>query len=137
MFGFFREFMIIGILTVIGAVFSLYSGLMSPPWQEPVLAAGEIRLRDIQALDVIWIDARTRNDYDAGHVPEAILLNEPTWDDGIHDLMGVWLTDTRPIIVYCSSAQCDTSKRIAARLREALPEAEIYSLKGGWEAWKK
>jgi hypothetical protein len=37
--------------------------------------------------------------------------------------------------VYCGSESCGTSKRIAERLRESLPDAEIYSLKGGWDAW--
>jgi len=53
------------------------------------------------------------------------------------ELMGAWLPAPRPIIVYCGSESCGTSKRIAERLREALPDAEIYSLKGGWDAWSK
>ncbi len=137
MFGFFRELLIIGTLTVVGASFSLYSGWMPPPWQGPSLTAGEIRLRDAQVLDAIWIDARSRDDYDTRHISDAILLNDSNWDEGIQDLMGIWLIHARPIIVYCSSTQCNASKRIAAQLREALPEAEIYSLKGDWEAWKK
>ena len=137
MLWFFREFAIIVTLTTCGAAFSLFSGLMPPPWQEPELAAGEIRLQDAQALNVIWIDARSKTEYDAGHIPDAILLNDSNWEEGIRNLMDTWLTQMRPIIVYCSSLQCSFSKRIAEQLRSALPEAEIYSLKGGWEAWKK
>jgi rhodanese-related sulfurtransferase len=134
MFRFIREFAIITALTTCGAAFSLSSGLMPLPWKEPELAAGEIRLK---VLDVIWIDARSKMDYDSGHTSEAILINESNWDDGILNLMNVWLINARPIVVYCSSAQCNSSKRIATQLRDALPEAEVYSLKGGWEAWEK
>ena len=137
MFQFIRELGIIGALTLCGAVFSLSSGLMPLPWKEPELAAGEIRLKDVQALDVIWIDARSKTDYDSGHIPDAILLNNSNWDTGIHDLMNSWLIHPRPIVVYCSSKQCSASKQIAKQLRDALPEAEVYSLEGGWEAWEK
>ena len=137
MFCFLRELAIIVTLTICGATVSLYSGLMPPPWKEPELAAGEISIQDAQGLAVIWIDARKRTDYDSGHIPDAILLNDSNWEEGIQNLMDSWLIHTRPIVVYCSSEQCNSSKRIAARLRESLPEAEIYTLKGGWESWEK
>ena len=137
MFRFTRELGIISVLTCLGAAFSLSSGIMPLPWKAPKLAAGEIQLRDVLALDVIWIDARNQSDYDSGHIPDAILLNNSNWDAGIDNLMGAWLATPQPIVVYCSSEQCDTSKQIAQKLRDALPEAEIYSLKGGWEAWER
>ena len=127
--------MIITALTVLGAAFSLCSGLAPLPWAEPELAAGEIQLVDARALEVLWIDARSEDDYLAEHIPGAILLNEDHWETGIIELMGTWLMQPSPIVVYCGSESCGTSKRIADRLREALPDAEIYSLKGGWDAW--
>ena len=71
-----------------------------------------------------------------GHIPGALLLNDSNWDNGIAGLMDVWLSAVRPIVVYCSSEQCGVSKQTAERLRKALPEAEVYRLKGGWEAWR-
>ena len=134
---FLREILIITALTLLGVAFSLCSGLAPLPWAEPVLAAGEIRLVDARALEVLWIDARSGADFETSHIPEAISLNEDNWETGIVDLMGAWLTAPRPIVVYCGSESCGTSKRIAERLREALPDAEIYSLKGGWDAWSR
>lgn len=132
---FLREILIIATLTVLGAAFSLCSGLGPLPWAEPELAAGEIRLVDARALEVLWIDARSEDDYHNDHIPGAILLKEDNWETGIVELMGAWLMQPTPIVVYCGSESCGTSKRIADRLREALPDAEIYSLKGGWDAW--
>jgi rhodanese-related sulfurtransferase len=131
----FREILIITALTILGAAFSLFSGLAPSPWAEPTLAAGEIRLVDARALEVLWLDARSTADFKRGHIPDAIQLSEANWDDGIIALMNTWLPNPRPIVVYCGSASCGTSKRIAERLRAELPDAEIYSLKGGWDAW--
>ena len=41
-----------------------------------------------------------------------------------------------PIVVYCQSAQCNSSHQIAGQLREHLPEAEIYTLQGAWSPIK-
>ena len=137
MFRFVRELATIAVFTTFGAIFSLSNGWIPPPWKVSDLEAGEIRLEDAKVLNVIWIDARNKVDYTTGHIPDAILLNDSNWETGIYDLMDLWLVNTRPIVVYCSSAQCNASKHIATRLRDALPDAEIYSLRGGWEAWEE
>lgn len=130
-----KEFMVIIGLTALGMAFSLYHGWAPLPWAEPELAAGEIRPADAQALDVIWLDARPREEFEAEHIPGALFFDEADWDAGLMQLMEAWLTEPRPIVVYCGSESCGTSQRVAERLREALPDAEIYSLKGGWDAW--
>lgn len=135
MFALLKEFFIIAWLTVLGATFSLYHGWGPLPWAEPELAAGEIRLADARALDVIWLDARTLEEFEQAHAPGALFFDEADGDASLLGLMDAWLTQPRPIVVYCGSESCGTSQRIAERLREALPEAEIYSLKGGWDAW--
>lgn len=132
----FKEFLIIAVLTLIGAAYSLVDGLSPLPWAEPELEAGEIRLADAQVLDVIWIDARSYDEFETDHIPDALFFDESDWDTGLISLMDTWLMQPRPIIVYCSSESCGTSQRIAERLRETLPDAEIYSLKGGWDAWQ-
>jgi rhodanese-related sulfurtransferase len=130
-----RELSIIALLTCIGSVFSLCSGLAPLPWVEPELPAGAIRQEDARVLDVLWIDARSEDAYQHGRIGDAIRLSSDNWDDGIVTLMDAWLGNPRPIIVYCGSAGCGTSKRVADRLRDALPAAEIYTLHGGWDAW--
>jgi len=133
----FKEFLIIAVLTSIGAAYSLVGGLAPLPWSEPELEAGEIRLADAEALEVIWLDARSLAEFKADHIPEAIHFDEADWDYGLMQLMETWLMQPRPIVVYCGSESCGTSQRVAERLRDALPDAEIYSLKGGWDAWHK
>ncbi|HBR93638.1 MAG TPA: hypothetical protein DEA90_05680 [Opitutae bacterium] len=131
-----KECIIIAALTLIGAAYSLVGGFSPLPWAEPELAAGEIQLADAQALEVIWLDARPIEEFEEDHIPEAIFFDEGDWDTGLVRLMETWLMQPRPIVVYCGSESCGTSQRVAEGLRAALPEAEIYSLKGGWDAWQ-
>ena len=137
MSGISRELLVVTLISTLGSAFSLLSGLMPPPWKAAGPVAGEIQLKDAQALNVIWVDARSEADYAAGHAQNAVLLNNSNWETGIPGLMNLWLSDARPVVVYCSSAQCGSSKQIADRLRAELPEMEVYTLKGGWEAWEE
>jgi rhodanese-related sulfurtransferase len=132
-----REFCIILLLTAIGAAYTLFSGLFPLPRAETKPEAGEIRLADAQALNAIWVDAGGMKKFEERHIPEALLLDEDDWDAGLFELMNIWLIEPRPIVIYCESESCGKSKRIAKRLRESLPDAEIYSLKGGNAAWQE
>ena len=128
-----RELFFLAALTVIGASFSLYLGHAQVPWAEPEITAGEIQLADALVLDVIWVDARSEEEFEANHFSSAIHIDESDWDRGLVVLMDRWLETPRPIVVYCDSEDCGSSRRLADRLRQALPEGEIYSLKGGLE----
>ena len=132
-----REFCIILLLTVIGIAYSLVGGLSPLPREEPGLEAGEIYLSDAQALNAIWVDARRIKEFEESHLPGALFFDESDWDTGLLELMNIWLIQPRPIVVYCKGEDCDASKRIAERLRKSLPDAEIYSLKGGSAAWQE
>ena len=132
-----RELCIILLLTVIGIAYSLVGGLSPQPGAEPELQAGEIYLADAQTLNPIWVDARALEEFEEGHLSGALFFDESDWDTGLLELMNTWLMQPRPIVIYCGAEACDTSKRIAKRLRKSLPDAEIYSLKGGSVAWQE
>ena len=130
-----REYSIIVLLTAIGTAYSLVSGLAPLPWAEPRLEAGEIRLEDAKVLDVIWVDARNELEFADGHAPNAILYDEADTLKSMANVLQRWLEHPGVIIVYCADQGCGRSKYVADELRASMPEAEIYSLKGGWEAW--
>ncbi len=130
-----KQFLILLVLTLVGSAYSLVTGLAPLPWAAPEVAPGEIRMADARALDVLWVDARSPEDFSHGSAPGAIYY---TADDGglsLGDIVAAWLDAPRVIIVFCSDAGCGTSREVAATLRTVLPEAEVYSLKGGWESW--
>lgn len=132
-----QEFLIIALLALVGSAYSLVSGMAPLPWAEPELEAGEIRLEDAKVLDVIWVDARDETAYLEEHAPEAVFYDQAHPAESMADILERWLLNPRVIIVYCSDAGCATSKKIAEELRANLPDAEIYSLKGGWSEWGK
>lgn len=77
-----------------------------------------------------WVDARTRAEFDAGHVSGAILLNEDTWDSLLPEFLAQWQPG-QPVVVYCS-ASCESSRRVALRLRLAGVD-DVHVLEGGWD----
>jgi rhodanese-related sulfurtransferase len=112
----------------------------APVWyavEEP-LKEDEVTLALIQERwhgEVLWVDARLRKEYETAHVPEALLLNEQEADQLLFDYFEKLQDNKRPIVVYCGSEACQSSRKIADYLRKRLPGMEIYVLKGGWKAW--
>lgn len=80
-----------------------------------------------------WVDARTKAEFESGHVPEATLLNEDTWDSLLPEFLARWQPG-QPVVVYCG-ASCESSRRVALRLRLAGVE-DVHVLEGGWDAAK-
>ena len=131
----FRELLIISLLTALGTTYSLISGMAPLPWAEPELRAGEIRLEDANALEVIWVDARSEKAYTEDHAPNALFYDPGDPAGSLAAILEKWLVEPSVIVVYCSDEACGTSRKVAEELRDNLPDAEIYSLKGGWSAW--
>ena len=77
----FREALIILAFSLLAAVGTHYFHPKAPAWYlnaDPV-RDDEVSLDDINGRwrgDVLWIDARPRSQYEAGHVPGALLINE-------------------------------------------------------------
>lgn len=102
---------------------------VKPSWTDP-----EVTLFEAIDLQPIWVDARPRDQYDQGHIPGALLLNEDEWYAQLPLLLAEFQQD-RAVVVYCSSLQCKSSHAVARRLREEA-DMEVRVLRGGWEAWK-
>ena len=107
-----------------------------PPWSQETLAPGEERLPTVLTWGekVLWVDARSVDEYQAEHVPGAILLNLESWDDLLPKFLDDWSPEKK-VVVYCSAASCELSREVAERLRKS-GISSVFVLKGGWEAWK-
>jgi rhodanese-related sulfurtransferase len=84
---------------------------------------------------VLWVDARSLEDYQRGHIPGAVSLNLEDWDQLFPRFLDNWRAG-KQIVVYCSSRECDLSEAVAARLRASKIEP-AFVLKGGWEEWER
>ena len=86
---------------------------------------------------LLWIDARSREQFDSDQLPEAILLNEAEWGE----LFGAFLLNhyepDTTFIVYCDGEGCDASKGVAQRLLRELPGIHVRFLEGGIDAWEE
>ncbi len=106
--------------------------------QEP-LKADEVGLKEIQERwkgDVIWLDARPREQFDAGHIPGARVLNEQEFDTQLLEMLDTLQAATKPIIIYCGGQKCEASRHVREKLLTMVPVDECFILKGGWPAWK-
>lgn len=111
----------------------------APPWLPHTLAEGEVDKATVihWPNPPLWVDARSEEEFQAGHISHAVLLNEDNWDQLILRFLEKLPPSNVNIVVYCSSRQCNASKAVAERLRQELGLESVYVLKGGWEAWTK
>ncbi|MDX8338098.1 rhodanese-like domain-containing protein [Draconibacterium sp. IB214405] len=140
--------MMMGVVTVLSAqekkVYDGYKELVAAVKQE--IATVEIEgmhekyMEGLKSRkpDYILIDVRTKDEYEAGHIPGAYLVQrgvleshiakETVWEDFHHALPKK--TDT--IILYCRSG---SRSALATKSLMMLGYEHVYSLDGGWNAW--
>jgi rhodanese-related sulfurtransferase len=108
------------------------------PWQSRVAESDFVEVETARGwgANVLWVDARPANEFERGHVPGAVSLNEDRWGEALPEFLAKDWSPDKKIVVYCSAASCNLAEDVARRLRdEAKLPNEIRILKGGWEAW--
>jgi len=109
------------------------------PWQARVAETDFVEVDTAREWGetALWVDARPADEFERGHVPGAVSLNEDRWSEGLQEFLANHWAPEKKIVVYCSAASCNLAEDVARRLREEakLPN-EIRILKGGWEAWQ-
>ncbi len=106
-------------------------------WHAPPVGKDEVRLEDTQAWGdtVLWVDARPDEQFNQGHIPGAVSLNEDRWSELLPQMLTVWAPEKR-VVVYCSSRSCAASHEVARRLKAEAELKEVFVLHGGWERWQ-
>jgi len=114
-----------------------------------VITANEknnIVLNDIEIGDVIlakklydsqkfiFVDARSRDDYDEAHIKGAVSLPVGQFDEKIEAFLEQYPPE-KAIITYCSGRTCEDSHRLA-QLLLALGYTEINVFIDGYPGWK-
>lgn len=85
-----------------------------------------------------WIiaDARHPREFAKGHIEGAVNLSEEKFDSQVAGLLDKWAPGMK-IGVYCDSAGCGSSERVAERLRRDFGLDGVFVLKGDWREWKR
>ncbi|MEY2501731.1 MAG: hypothetical protein QOG12_873 [Verrucomicrobiota bacterium] len=128
---------LLAIALVPGAVEAIYLR-DKIPWQSRVAESDFVEVETARGwgANVLWVDARPANEFERGHVPGAVSLNEDRWGEALPEFLAKDWSPDKKIVVYCSAASCNLAEDVARRLRdEAKLPNEIRILKGGWEAW--
>ena len=106
----------------------------------------EIVLNDLEIGDVtlakklydsqkfVFVDARSRDDYDEAHIKGAVSLPVGQFDEKIEEFLERYPPE-KAIITYCSGRTCEDSHRLA-QLLLAFGYTEINVFIDGYPGWK-
>lgn len=99
-------------------------------------------VREWNSDEVLWVDARPRDQWQKDGVDGSVLVNDQEdWIDLEFFFMEKMNEAYKPIvIVYCNQSGCGSSKYVADQLREKYSEAlgfQVFVLEGGINALKQ
>jgi rhodanese-related sulfurtransferase len=84
---------------------------------------------------VFFIDARSADDYAAGHIPRAVSYPVNEFDGQMAEFFSQYPPDTR-LVVYCTGLDCHDSHTLAQKLKDAgYTQVMVYSR--GFTGWKE
>jgi rhodanese-related sulfurtransferase len=131
-----RQAVSICVIAVLPAILATMFHPKRPGWSQP-LRSEEVSLPEMTRMKPkpLLVDARSASSYQREHIPGAFLLNEDGWHELLPNVLGSLQPD-QPIVVYCDSRVCQSSHKVAERLREA-GLGPVFVLQGGWKAWQE
>jgi rhodanese-related sulfurtransferase len=84
---------------------------------------------------VSFIDARHRDEFEAGHVQGAFHMEASEFLSGKTPVALGFLDTQQPVIVYCGGGACDASKNLVVLLQQA-GFTRCHIMHDGYPAWK-
>ena len=84
----------------------------------------------------MFIDARSQNHYQAGHIPGSLNLSVSNFEISSHEVLK-GLPKNSWIITYCSGSSCQSSIHVARMLIEKHGYTRTQAFYEGWSAWKE
>lgn len=91
--------------------------------------------RELYSSGVIFADARSLEEYSAGHVEGAVHLPLDAFSGGNRPHALDVLDPTQKVVVYCGGGDCHASHDVVIRLN-ALGYSLCYVMKDGYPAWQ-
>ena len=106
-------------------------GLPLPPGLLAISPEEARRLLDDES--VIFLDARSPEEYAEGHIRGALSLPLEAFEESYMDVAEE-IESATSAVVYCEGMECADSVQTAERLLEAF-SGKVYVLELGWRAW--
>jgi rhodanese-related sulfurtransferase len=84
--------------------------------------------------NVLWVDARSRDEWKKNGFPNSILWNLDPKEDALkmESEAAMKIAEAKLVVVYCSSEKCGTSRQIADRIKKLELGPEVRILFGGY-----
>lgn len=103
-----------------------------PHCDPAAIKADEICFDQVPA-DALWIDARTRKEWQENGYPNSILWNLDPNEDANKMEADAFLkiSESKLVVVYCTSQACGTSRQIAEKIRKLELGPKVKVLHGG------
>ncbi len=132
------------LLVLIGGVLGLLGNalspkgvpLVTPPKKEPK----KDEFTPLTKAHELWssgttffLDARRSDDYEAGHIPNAVSLPVEEFGEK-YPKVAPLLTPEASIVVYCNGTECELSHQLATLLKEQ-GYTNVHMLFNGWTTW--
>lgn len=139
---------ILAAVLVVGTAANLFPRRHIAWWgqgQEPPRPGQDFQVLDVDSAHVLWeslpgvlfVDTRTREEYERGHLPGAVRLELPSLNDMLSQELREALLAAQAVVIYGSSADTDIEQLLAQALRRQLPSLPVpYVLAGGFQVWE-
>ena len=101
---------------------------------EPMMINLEFAKYLFDEKSAIFIDARDSEDYEAGHIENAINIPYDYYEDYEEVMDG--LDDDGIYIIYCSGEECSLSIDLADHLYNEELIDKLLIFEGGWPQWR-
>jgi len=89
----------------------------------------------MESEDILLFDARTKDEFNEGHLPKAISFPVYEFARVYPEVKGLF-TEGKTIVTYCSSVTCTDSPLLAKKLF-AKGYEEIFVFRGGFKDWSE
>jgi len=84
----------------------------------------------------LFCDARSKAEYDQGHIPGAIPLPANEFDK-FYQLYQGKITHAQYLVTYCHGVGCQLSNKVAQHLVNEKKLKNVGSFFGGWPQWQQ
>ena len=101
---------------------------------EPMMINLEFAKYLFDEKTAVFIDARDAEDYEAGHIEDAINIPYDYYEDYEEVMDG--LDDAGIFIIYCSGEECSLSLDLADYLYNEKLIDKLLIFEGGWPEWQ-
>lgn len=96
-----------------------------------LLTPKEVQSKKENSPQLVIVDVRTPEEYQAGHIEGALLIN---WNDPSFEQSIAKLDKSQPTVVYCAVG--GRSGKAYSKLKQ-MGFQQVFDMKGGFDAWRK